>query len=288
MTIDKNSQENRWSIVTGSTGGIGTEITRILASKGQDLILVNRSENKAAIQSERLLREHHDLKIETLNADFLDTRSILDTISTISGIPGRIDALFNVAGVLNSSKILSAQGFESNFAVNTIAPYQLILGLKEKMVRPKMDRPAVILNLSSSAVTKQRKLNVMNLAHPRTVTGLMGTYAQSKLALTALTAAIADDLRSGNILVRAVDPGATKTAMTTQNASMPFILRLLAPLVFGDAKNQAAKIVRSADPLEYGGRTGIFVSDGKERALPSSASDAESQRQLLSLLNHII
>ncbi|MEM8492955.1 MAG: SDR family NAD(P)-dependent oxidoreductase [Pseudomonadota bacterium] len=275
-------------MVTGSTGGIGREIATILVRQERDLILVNRSSHEAALQRDQLLAEGRNRSIELVTADFMDTRDILEAIRAINALPGRIDALYNVAGTLNSSKVLSAQGFESNFAINTLAPYQLMRGLREKMARPSSDVPAVIVNFASSSVTRQKTLDVTHLANPKAVTGLMGTYGQVKLALTAFTAAVARDLQLDNILIRAVDPGATKTAMTTKNTSMPTLLRWLAPLLFGSADKQAAKIVQSADPSAFGGRSGIFVSNVKEQKVPVPATDPELQRQLLVLLDHAI
>ncbi|MEM6903841.1 MAG: SDR family NAD(P)-dependent oxidoreductase, partial [Pseudomonadota bacterium] len=124
-----------WTVITGSTGGIGSEITKILAAKGTDLILVNRSATKAAAQRDELLNQHPSLRIETLTADLMDTAQINAATEEIAALPGRIDALYNNSGVLTADRTLSAQGFESQFAVNTLAPYQLIKNLRPKMVR---------------------------------------------------------------------------------------------------------------------------------------------------------
>ena len=283
-----SQQDKNWTMITGSTCGIGGEIATILAEQGNDLILVNRSVYEGSRQRDKLLAAHGDLSIELVTADFMDTGNIFEAIDAIDDIPGRIDTLYNVAGVLNSTRVLSAQGFESNFAVNTLAPYQLIRGLREKMARASDTLPAMIMNFSSSAVLRQKTLDIKNLVNPKEVSGLMGTYAQSKLALTALTVAIAWDLQRDNILVRAVDPGATKTSMTTQNDSMPKLLRWLAPLLFQNADKQAAKVVQSARPTAFGGRSGIFVANVKEKGVPIPAADPEIQRQLLALLDHSI
>ncbi|MEM7503465.1 MAG: SDR family NAD(P)-dependent oxidoreductase [Pseudomonadota bacterium] len=275
----------RWTVVTGSTGGIASEIVRILARRGDDLILVNRTKATGDAQRAELLAGNSRLMVEVVTADFMDTNDIVAAIDTITAIPGRLDTLYNNAGVLNSSKILSEQGFESNYAVNTLAPYQLIRGLRPKMARSANERPAMVVNFASSAVNQQKALNLSNLVNPKEVTGLMGTYAQTKLAITALTASLAEELTSDNILIRAVDPGATKTAMTTNNSSMPRLLQWLAPLFFSPADKQAAKVVESADPLALGRRSGILVSNLRERRLPKPASNPEVWRDLVALLD---
>lgn len=278
--------EANWTVITGSTGGIGRELVRILAARGDALVLVNRSETKAAAQRDETLANHPDLRIELVAADLMDTAQISAAADRINALPGRIDVLYNNSGILTSERVLSVQGFESQFAVNVLASYQLIRALRAKMARPAEDTPAMIVNFSSSAITPLKALDLEDLANPETVGGLMGTYAQTKLAVTTLAPAMSEDLRTDNILIRAVDPGATKTAMTTSgNSAMPKVLTWLAPLLFSPADKQAAKVVDSADPAAFGGRTGIYVANRKEKKLPAPATEKATQRDLMALLD---
>ena len=278
-----------WTVITGSTGGIGSEIAKILALRGDAMILVNRSETKATSQRADILAKHPELQIELVTADLMDTAQIAAAAQRINALPGRIDALYNNSGMLTAEKTLSAQGFESQFAVNTLAPYQLIQNLRNKMARPANEPPAMIVNFSSSAITPLKALELGNLANPEKVGGLMSTYAQTKLAVTALAPALADDLRSDNILIRAIDPGATKSAMTTGgNSGMPKILAWMAPLLFSPADKQAAKVVESADPAAFEGRSGIYVANRKEKKMPSPATDKKVQQDLIALLEQAL
>ncbi|MEM6891564.1 MAG: SDR family NAD(P)-dependent oxidoreductase, partial [Pseudomonadota bacterium] len=127
------------------------------------------------------------------------------------------------------------------------------------------------------------------LANPPKVGGLMSTYAQSKLAVTALAPGLAEQLKSDNILIRAIDPGATKSPMTTGgNAAMPFIIKWLAPLLFSAADKQAAKVVDSADPSAFEGQTGIYVANRKKRKLPAPAADRQIQQKLVEYLDSLV
>lgn len=280
------TDDANWTVITGSTGGIGSEIAEILASQGKNLILVNRSESKSQVQRSQLLSDNPSIRIEVVAADLMDTAQIAAAIDKIEEHAGRVDALYNNSGVLTAQKVLSAQGFESQFAVNVLAPYQLIIGLREKMAQPSDAPPAVVVLFSSSAVNSQKILNLEELANPEAVGGLMTTYAQTKLAVTALAPALSEMLLADNILIRAIDPGATKTAMTTTgNSAMPKPLQWLAPLLFSPAKKQAAKIIESADPAAFGGRSGIYVSSRKERKLPKPAMDLDAQKRLVALLD---
>ncbi|MGD1935270.1 MAG: SDR family NAD(P)-dependent oxidoreductase, partial [Candidatus Phaeomarinobacter sp.] len=61
-----------WAVVTGSTGGLGSEIVKILAARGQNLILLNRSQAKSQAQREQLLAAHPALHVEIVAADLMD------------------------------------------------------------------------------------------------------------------------------------------------------------------------------------------------------------------------
>lgn len=278
-----------WTVITGSTGGIGSELAKQLASDGKDLVLVNRSQAKAQAQRSQLLAGNRAVQIELLTADLMDTAQTAAAIESINALPGRVDVLYNNSGVLTAQLMKSAQGYESQFAVNVLAPYQLTVGLRRAMARPAGETPAMVLTVSSSAVSAQKTLDLEELPNPETVGGLMSTYAQTKLAVTALAPALSDMLAADNILIRAVDPGATKTAMTTTgNSAMPKPLQWLAPVLFGAADKQAAKVIDSANPQAFGGRTGIYVANRKEKNLPKPAADKQTQTKLIALLDEAL
>ncbi|MEO1080282.1 MAG: SDR family NAD(P)-dependent oxidoreductase [Pseudomonadota bacterium] len=278
-----------WTVITGSTGGIGAELARQLAARGDALILLNRSASKARAQREELLAEHPGLTLELVAADLMNLTEIRAAIEKIDELPGRIDALYNVSGLLTANKVLSVQGYESHFAVNTLAPYLLIHGLRHKMARPESDEPAMIVNFSSGAINGVKALDLDNLADPDEVGGLFTTYAQTKLALTALAPALAADLENQNILIRAIDPGATKSPMTTEgNSGMPKLLAWIAPILFAPADKQVAKVVASAQPAAHEGRTGVYIANRKVKPLPAPAADAQQQQRLLEFLDGLL
>ena len=277
---------DHWAVLTGSTGGMGVEIVKILAARGQNLVLVNRSSERSQAQREQLLAAHPDLEIEVVTADLMDTAQTAAAIEAINALPGRVDLLINNSGILTAKKTLSHQGYESQFAVNVLAAYQLTIGLRKKMARASDERPGMVVMLSSSAVNAKAKLELDSLLNPAKVGGLMGTYAHTKLAVTALAPALAGQLKAANILIRAIDPGATKTAMTTGgNAAMPRVLRWLAPLLFKPAGKQALKLIESSDPTALNGKTGVFVANGKTKKMPAPAAVQSTQEALLTLLD---
>ncbi|MEM8920179.1 MAG: SDR family NAD(P)-dependent oxidoreductase [Pseudomonadota bacterium] len=274
---------SKTAVVTGSTGGIGGEIAQLLASKGWNLILVNRSAEKAADQIAKLKSAFPEIAITSYNADLSDLDQIRATTAEIVKAAPKIDALYNITGILTSSSVQSRQGHEIHYAINVLAEYLVTHGLRPALKREASDAPTMVVTMSSSSINGVGKLEVEELVVPKKL-GLLGAYAKSKMALTIMSAEISDDLKQDNILIRAIDPGPTRTPMTTGGDGMPGPLRLLAPLLFSSPDKQAAKVVFAADPAAFGGRTGIMVSGGKEKPLPKLAKDPKLKEQLMSKL----
>ncbi|MEM1052824.1 MAG: SDR family NAD(P)-dependent oxidoreductase [Pseudomonadota bacterium] len=268
------------AVVTGSTGGIGSAICEELAKDDWSLILVNRSNSKASAQRAQLLEKYPSIRVDLIQTDLMDLTRIEESCGEICEKVGEIAALYCVAGVLTSERRLSVQGHESHYAVNVLANYVLIKNLKSSMAASEDGETPMIVSMSSSAI-KSGDLVVDGLSNPPKIGGLMGAYAQSKMALTAMVAEMARELEMSGVLIRAIDPGPTKTSMTSGGDGMPLILRWLAPILFSDAHQQAAKIVAAADPAAFGQGTGTFVSSWKEQKLPKSIADGSKRAELM-------
>ncbi|CAD5223305.1 unnamed protein product [Bursaphelenchus okinawaensis] len=63
----------KWAVITGSTDGIGKAYAFELASKGFDIVLVSRSEEKLAKVAEELKKQHQDVEVKTLTFDFSES-----------------------------------------------------------------------------------------------------------------------------------------------------------------------------------------------------------------------
>ncbi|MEM9047120.1 MAG: SDR family NAD(P)-dependent oxidoreductase [Pseudomonadota bacterium] len=272
------------AVITGSTGGIGGEITTLLAERGFSLTLLNRAPQKAAAQQEALKAGHGGLTVRTVTTDLMDLDSISAAAADLAADGTPIDVLYQISGVLTSEKKLSKQGFESHYAVNVLAPYALTKALLPLLKRDKDAAPSMIVTMSSSIVSSAKALDIEALPNPAKIGGLFGAYAASKTALTTMGAALAESLRADGVMIRSIDPGATRTPMTKSGDGMPTLVRWLSPILFAKADKQALKVVNAADPTAFAGRSGNFVSNGKEKALPKPAKDKAVQKALIARL----
>ncbi|MEO1528180.1 MAG: SDR family NAD(P)-dependent oxidoreductase [Planctomycetota bacterium] len=273
------------AVLTGSTGGIGSEIAKLLAQRGWDLVLVNRSADKSQKQADGLRRGYSNVSVSIYTADLLDQTDIITVCKAILKAHPKLDALYNLAGFLSDNRVESVQGIEAHFAINTVAPYLFANQLSASLSAGKGgEKSAVVVNFGSSAVNSVKKLEVQSLANPAKIGGLMGAYANSKLALMAMTLAMDAEAMKSNVLFQVADPGPTKTSMTHTGDGMPWFLKLLVPLIFKTADVQAKRLVDGVQKAVAEGESGLYISEGRRKRFPKLATDKTLQSDLMQLL----
>lgn len=180
------------AIVTGSSSGMGAATAKELAKRGWR-VAVNYS--KSAAQAEKVARECGEAI--AVQADVSKDADCRRLAKTVLDKWGRIDGLVNNAGTTKFVKHadlegLSAEDFQNMFALNLVAPYQMIRAC------------AAALKASRGSV-----VNVSSVAHILG-TGSSIAYAASKAALNTMSFSLARAL-APEIRVNVVAPGFVRT-----------------------------------------------------------------------------
>ena len=179
-------------LITGSTDGIGLETARALHAKGHRVLLHGRDGGKLQRVADELDgAETHRADLSRL----AEARSLADRARERHD---RLDVLINNAGVFNAPDARTEDGLDIRFAVNTVAPYALTRALL-----PIVPPDGRVVNLSSAA---QAPVDLAALRGERSL-GAGQAYAQSKLALTMWTIALAAELGADGPVVVSVNPG---------------------------------------------------------------------------------
>ncbi len=211
-------------LITGSTDGIGKLAATKLAQLGHNVYLHGRDASKladviaevklAANQSNQ--QADQQISIDGFVADFAtltDVKSMADAVInkfTAAGL--HLDVLINNAGLFKVANTQTPEGFDVRFVVNYFAPYLLTQALlpimrapevKDAKNTPSDSLPARIVNLSSAA---QQTVSPQALAGQKGLSD-QEAYAQSKLALTMWSVALAEQVATNDINVIAVNPG---------------------------------------------------------------------------------
>jgi len=185
--------------VTGSTGGLGREVARRLASRGDHVVLHGRSVERgtelvAEIEAEG--RGSARLYLADLGS-FNEVRALARAIQRDYG---RLDVLVNNAGIwLEGPRQLSDDGNELHFQVNYLSSFLLT---RELLPLLRRSAPSRIVHVSSVAQQPIDFGNVMledDYSDGR-------AYAQSKLAQIMLTFDLAEELAGSGVTTNAVHP----------------------------------------------------------------------------------
>lgn len=185
------------AVVTGSTQGLGAAIARQLAERGGAGVLIT---GRDAARGSAVVTELEALgcRAAFIDADLADPLAPARIIEMADSTFGRVDVLVNSAAVTDRDSIweTSPERFDRIFAVNTRAPWFLMKGAVELMVREEVEGTIVnVLSISSHA------------GQP-----YLATYAASKAALAVFTKNSAHALLDRQIRVNALNPGWMATA----------------------------------------------------------------------------
>jgi NAD(P)-dependent dehydrogenase (short-subunit alcohol dehydrogenase family) len=201
-------------IVTGASRGIGLEMCRVLATRGDRVIATARATTPALAE----LASAHG--VEVMELEVTDAGSINALAKRLSGRP--IDALINNAGVSSTAKSISELTMEELqrvFAINASAPMLVAAALLPNL---RLGARKVVMNISSQLASIAN--NKGGSTYP---------YRASKTALNQLTVCMANELRADGFCCVCVHPGWVKTDMGGPNApllppeSAGYLIRLL-------------------------------------------------------------
>ena len=186
-------------IVTGASKGIGREIAKELAIKGNIVIAnYNKSENKIIELKKEL--EEKDIKIDTYKADVSKREEAKKLVQFAIEKYGKIDVLINNAGISQIKEFTQITDNDWNNMINTNLNSVFYMS-QETCKNMIHNKKGCIINISS-------------------IWGITGAscevhYSVSKAGVDALTKALAKELGPSNIRVNSVAPGIINTEMNS-------------------------------------------------------------------------
>lgn len=211
-------------VITGATGGIGKASALALAQDGARLTIVVRNRKKAEEMLSELYavsgRNDHRLAI----ADLRSLASVRQAGEEILAWGDRIDVLQNNAGIANSVRRETEDGFEEMLAVNHLAPF-LLTGIVLPLL---LHEGARIVNVSSVGYTAVKGMSFDDLQSTQSFSAIKA-YGQSKLANILFTVELADRLKAHGVTCNALHPGAVRTSLGAGEKGL--LLRLAAFLI---------------------------------------------------------
>jgi NAD(P)-dependent dehydrogenase (short-subunit alcohol dehydrogenase family) len=200
--------DKKVAIVTGAAQGIGLAGAEKFAKEGWSVALADLNKDLLFEQVERLKGEGYD--VEGYKLDVSDYQNGKEVVAQIVERFGRIDALFNDAGIIGHRLgILDCDPEEIKKAtnVNVFGTLNMTQHVAKVMVDKKIQGSIV---------------NVASIAAELASWDPFG-YQISKYGVKGLTKSTAFQLGTYGIRVNAVAPGSTKTPMSKIDWSDPVI-----------------------------------------------------------------
>lgn len=183
------SNSNKLTIVTGASGGIGSEIAQLFLLEGYEVIGIDKHSNDV-ISNERYTHFNCDVR------DYKELQSIIEKIEC-----REINALINCVGIREICSIsdLSIEQWEEVMAINVSSVF-----------------------VSSKAFAEKIKLfpkSTGSIVTIASVSGLLGepqrtAYVTSKHAVIGLTKQLAIEYGKYGIRANTVAPGVVRTSLT--------------------------------------------------------------------------
>lgn len=252
-------------LLTGGHSGIGLELSKRLLKEGHHLGLVIRNEKRATEVREDLSANND--QVDFFYADLSKSEEVKKVAQDISNSWDQVDGLFNNAGVLLDKAYYSDRGNEMHFEVNTLAPYELTLGLKDKLTPG-----GVVVNTVTGGLHRQKSLNIDEPRKPTKFVKLLGSYMHSKLALALMMKDLAG--KWPEVRIVNADPGPNKTKMTA-DTGMPGWLKPIRNLLFPGPEKGGAKLYDAAFDSSIAGLSGIYYTGGSVKPMKFQLTESE-------------
>ncbi len=180
-------------IITGASKGIGLAIAKKFALKGFDLALCSRSIEELEIVANQLKKEY-SINVIYKAVDLSKKNEAIDFGNFCLNQWEKIDVLINNAGIYIGGEISNEEdgALEAMIQSNLYSAYYLTKTILPKLIE---NHKGHIINMCSIA---------SKIAYPNG-----GSYSISKFALLGFSKVLREELKTKNIKVTSILPGAT-------------------------------------------------------------------------------
>ncbi|MGM0401713.1 MAG: SDR family NAD(P)-dependent oxidoreductase [Chloroflexota bacterium] len=269
-------------VVTGTTSGIGLALVEQLLEQGCDVIGVARSPERCAREEKRLRAAYPETRVTYVVADLSIQAEVRKAAREIESVLSRwgvkaLDGLVNNAGTFTSRRELTPEGFETQWAVNHLAPFLLTHELLPLLERSS-DARVVTVSSESHYRTRLRWKDIQLLEYYNP----LRAYKQTKLANVLFTAQLNRRLGpDSSVHAVAADPGVVNTdiGQKTQCRLVRWVWALRRRMGVSPARAAAGIAKLLFDP-SLPGTPAIYWKHGKPKRPNPYALNEEHARRL--------
>ncbi|MFZ0035803.1 MAG: SDR family oxidoreductase [Candidatus Acidiferrales bacterium] len=237
----------KWALITGASAGIGTELAKILAAGGTNLVLTARRRDRLEQLSSELSAKHR-VRIEIVPADLARP-----------GAPGEIHAFTTNKGI-HVDLLINNAGFGVYGHFRTSESIRQL-----EMVQVNCAAVVNLTHLYLPAMVEKRSGDILILASTASYQAVpyISVYAATKAFDLLFAEGLAEEVRQFGVRVCALCPGSTNTE-------------------FQHVAGQPDRVFRRAETAEKVARVGLeALAKGKSSVISGFANKLSTASQRL-------
>ncbi len=263
-------------LVTGATSGVGRAAAHRLARNGAQLTLLCRNPERADAVASEIADNNGGVRPDLLIADLGDLQSIRNAGREFLDSGKPLHILLNNAGLINTARRESTDGFEQTLAVNHLGPFLLTGMLLPRLLESPGARVVCVASDAHSFCRGMQFEDLQSESSYKT----FNVYGRSKLANILFTRELARRLAGHPITVNCLHPGAVASNMGTNNAGFigKLIPLLLKPFFRTPEKGAETAVYLCADEAVEAVSGKYFIDCKEAVPKPWAMDDAAASR----------
>ncbi len=212
--ICKEKFKNKLVVITGATSGIGYYTALKYASRGSNLLCINRSREKSeALQKE--VESKYGVKCDYRLADLSKLKDIHRVGEELAALDTAIDVIIHNAGIYLTKRVLTPDKLEKVFVVQYLSSFIINYLLMDKL--KAQDKARIILVNSEGHRFAVWGLRLEDLNWEKRRYSGLKSYGSAKLAQLLSMLVFNDSFKGSGVSINAMHPGAVKTETGQDN-----------------------------------------------------------------------
>ena len=252
LASEEPSGKRRTALVTGGTDGIGRAIARELALAGVSVTIVGRDAEKGRAEERALRAETKNPNIHFVGADLGLISDIDRLVGELASDLASLQFLVHCAGIVQGRYRLTAEGVESNFAVDYLGRFALTEALLPALAAGGVSNdPARILVIGGAAQNGKIYYDDVNLAGRFNILRVVSQFCEANdVFVIELGRRLAAAQPPCHVTITTLKVGAVRTNIRRQ---FPGWMKLLVPVLIDPfLSTSPSQIAASARRLLFG------------------------------------
>lgn len=216
--------------ITGASGGLGGEISRVMANRGATVIMLVRNTNAGEAVASSIRAANPTADVRVIKCELESLKSVADSAKQVLDMKLPLHILILNAGIMAPPFGLTQDGIEQQIGVNHVAHVLLTRCLMPTILRtasvPGAPQGRVVVTCSSGHMMAARAYGIRPFQEINNSKGYkpLTMYGESKLSNLLFTRELNQRLKAAgitNVVVVSCHPGMVPHTSLSRNLGIP-------------------------------------------------------------------